>query len=93
MTELDGFCMECRGRGGVVSSQDPVGDGVGFETLFDPCPACLGAGLCPLCGGPVDAEYNCGAEDCAWVPELVYEYDEPDDWEYWPNADYEDPPL
>ena len=69
----DGYCMACHGRGGKVSTQDPVGDGVGSETLFDPCPSCLGDGKCPLCGGAVDAEYNCAAEGCAWVPEMVYE--------------------
>ena len=87
----DGYCMACHGRGGKISTQDPVGDGVGSETLFDPCPSCLGDGKCPLCGGPVDAEYSCSTEGCAWVPDMVYEPDEPDDYDHWP--DYADLPL
>ena len=79
----DGYCMTCHGRGGKVSTQDPVGDGVGSETLFDPCPACLGDGKCPLCAGPVDGMYACGNEGCVWEPELVYEEDYPDDYDYW----------
>ena len=88
----DGYCFACHGRGGVVSSQDPVGDGVGYEVLFNPCPSCLGSGVCPLCGGPVDAEYCCGAEGCCWTPEMVYEL--PDDpYDDWAEPDYEELPL
>ncbi len=79
-TNTDGYCFTCHGRGGSLERQDPVGDGVGFETLFSPCPDCLGIFKCPLCGGAVNENYQCANDDCSWYPEKVYE---PDDEPYY----------
>ena len=90
----DGYCMACHGRGGRISTQDPVGDGVGSETLFDPCPACLGDGKCPWCAWEVDQEGCCPNEACEWAPDLIAEpYDDYDYWDDRVEPDYADLPL
>jgi len=76
-----GECPKCFGRGGTIERQDPVGDGVGFETFLNACPGCLGQGRCPRCGMPVDALYYCDAEDCDWNPETVNDPHDADDWD------------
>src|SRR6266540_5489531 len=65
------WCRSCRGKGGSIERQDPVGDGVGFETFLNLCPDCLGAGKCPWCGGAVDAEYYCLSEHCLFEPDQI----------------------
>lgn len=71
----DEDCQECNGRGGNTTTQDPVGDGVGFETLFDACPNCIGQNKCPGCMGTFDSDkYECLA-GCGWAFEDV------DHWE------------
>lgn len=81
------YCHTCNGKGGAIERQDPVGDGIGFETFLNACPDCLGQGRCPWCGGPIDAEYYCQSESCSFGPENIDEpgsfdddyYDYPDD--------------
>jgi len=79
------WCHSCDGKGGSIERQDPVGDGVGFETFLNACPDCLGAGKCPWCGSAVDAEYYCQSKHCSFGPENIDEpgsfedYDYPDD--------------
>lgn len=80
----DGWCLTCRGRGGSIERQDPVGDGVGFETFAKLCPDCLGAGRCPWCAGEVDDAYRCMADDCGWYPEKMDDPDDPIDYSDWP---------
>lgn len=63
-------CQACSGRGGNTTTQDPVGDGGGTETLFDACPECIGQGLCPGCMGALGTPepnnpYVC-ASGCGW---------------------------
>ena len=70
-------CQTCNGRGGNTSTQDPVGDGVGFETLFDACPDCIGQDKCPGCMSAFDsAKWECLA-GCGWE----YESDNYSDYE------------
>lgn len=67
----DNYCLTCMGKGGSIERQDPVGDGIGYETFLNPCPDCLGAGRCPWCGQPIDKEYNCANEACLWTPDQI----------------------
>lgn len=67
----DNWCMTCRGKGGSIERQDPVGDGVGYETFLNVCPDCLGSGRCPWCGCEVDKEYNCANATCLWTPDQI----------------------
>ena len=78
----DQWCLTCRGKGGSIERQDPVGDGHGYETFLNPCPDCLGAGKCPWCGQPVDKEYNCANEDCCWTSDQIDAPGSCDDWDY-----------
>lgn len=82
------WCHTCNGKGGSIERQDPVGDGVGFEVFANYCPDCLGAGKCPWCGHPVDAEYYCLSPHCPWTPD---DFDAPgscdDDWHDYPDDD------
>jgi hypothetical protein len=92
----DQWCMTCRGKGGSIERQDPVGDGVGFETFFNPCPDCLGAGRCPWCGGAVDEEYYCLSEHCSFEPgdiDAPGSCDDDDDDYGYPAQDEWEPPY
>ncbi len=78
-------CQACGGRGGNTSRQDPVGDGVGFETLFDPCPDCIGRGKCPGCMGPI-VEWDC-QNGCGWTSDDIDSYGNEPSWGDYPDDD------
>ena len=78
--EAGDHCYACDGRGGDTSTQDPVGDGGGSETLFDACSNCIGANKCPGCMGAFDsAKYEC-LGGCGWDAADVYSCE--DEWDY-----------
>ncbi len=78
-------CQTCNGRGGNTSTQDPVGDGGGFETLFDACPDCIGAGKCPGCLGTI-VGWDCQS-GCGWDAAETDNYDHEPSWGDYPDDD------
>lgn len=70
--QQDDACLTCNGRGGTPYRHDPIGDGVGFEYLFEICPDCYGVDICPGCGAlymglrslPI-GDFECSV--CGWM--------------------------
>lgn len=44
------YCRGCEGHGGSGGSYDPIGDGRGHLSMFDPCSTCAENGICARCG-------------------------------------------
>lgn len=73
--QVNEACGRCGGTGYIIYKDDPSPPGVslspGSMLFSEPCPSCLGEGLCPKCGAALGGDEWAICPKCEWNEEAA----------------------